>query len=57
MDQDGIIAIGLLTRRDLHLLGPAFDRLWPVERAPKFDELVRAIDQADEALRERSDAR
>ena len=57
MNQDGIIAIGLLTRRDLHLLGPTFDRLWPVERAPEFDELVRAIDQADERLRERSDAR
>ena len=53
MDQDGIIAIGLLTRRDLNLLGPAFDRLWPVEDAPTFDELLEAIDEADEQLRAR----
>lgn len=50
MDQDGIVAIGLLTRRDLNLLGPTFDRLWPVEEfreqdAP-FAELLRAIDEA-----------
>jgi hypothetical protein len=42
-----IVAIGLLTRRDLNLLGPTFDRVWPVEEVPAFDELLRAIDQAD----------
>jgi hypothetical protein len=42
-----IVAVGLLTQRDLTLLGPAFDRAWPVEEAPAFDELLRAIDQAD----------
>jgi hypothetical protein len=42
-----IVAIGLLTRRDLNLLGPTFDRAWPVEEAPAFDELLRAIDQVD----------
>lgn len=52
MDQDRIIAVGLLTRRDLSLLGPTFDRLWPVEDAPAFEELLRAIDAADEKLRE-----
>ena len=53
MDQDGIVAIGLLTRRDLTLLGPTFDRLWPVEDAPDFAEMLRAIDTADEELRQR----
>jgi len=53
MDQDGIVAIGLLTRRDLTLLGPTFDRLWPIEDAPGFAELLRAIDTADEELRQR----
>jgi len=52
MDQDGIVAIGLLTRRDLTLLGPTFDRLWPVEDAPDFAEMLRAIDTADEELRQ-----
>ena len=45
-----IIAVGLLTRRDLELLGPTFDRLWPVEEAPHFNELLRAIDEADRKL-------
>ena len=42
-----IVAVGLLTQRDLTLLGPTFDRAWPVEEAPAFDELLRAIDHAD----------
>jgi hypothetical protein len=45
-----IVAIGLLTKRDLRLLGPTFDRAWPVEEAPAFDDLVRAIDEADRRL-------
>ena len=53
MHAERIIAIGLLTRRDLKLLGPTFDRIWPVEEAPHFNELLRAIDDADQSLRER----
>ncbi len=45
-----IVAIGLLTRRDLDLLGPTFDRIWPVEEAPNFSELLHAIDDADRKL-------
>lgn len=45
-----IVAVGLLTRRDLKLLGPTFDRIWPVEEAPSFSELLRAIDEADRKL-------
>jgi hypothetical protein len=48
--QDRIVAVGLLTRHDLNVLGPTFDRAWPVEEAPTFDELLRAIDEADERL-------
>ena len=46
-----IVAVGLLTEREVNLLGAQFDRLWPVEQAPGFDELIRAIDEADERLR------
>ena len=53
MDQDGIVAIALLTRRDIDLLGPTFTRLWPVEEAPHFLELLQAIDRADDELRAR----
>lgn len=45
-----IVAVGLLTGRDLSLLGPTFDRAWPVEEAPAFNELLRAIDEADREL-------
>lgn len=51
MDQERIIAVGLLTRRDLDLLGPTFARAWPVEEAPDFAELLRSIDDADEEMR------
>jgi hypothetical protein len=50
--QDRIVAVGLLTQQDLNLLGPAFERAWPVEDAPSFDELLRAIDDADRKLQE-----
>ena len=45
-----IVAVGLLTGHDLSLLGPTFDRAWPVEEAPAFNELLRAIDEADRKL-------
>jgi len=45
---DKIVAVGLLTKRDVQLLGPTFERLWPLEEAPCFFELVRAIDEADQ---------
>jgi len=48
--QERIVAVGLLTRRDLNLLGPTFDRAWPVEDAPAFNELLRKIDEADGRL-------
>jgi hypothetical protein len=49
--QERIVAVGLLTQQDLSLLGPTFDRVWPVEEAPNFAELLRAIDEADRNLK------
>ena len=49
---DRIVAIGLLTKRDLRLLGPAFDRAWPLEDASQFETLLWAIDEAERALEE-----
>lgn len=51
MIQERIVAVGLLTQRDLNVLGPTFERAWPVEEAPSFNELLKAIDEADEKLR------
>jgi len=47
---DHIVAVGLLTQRDVNLLGPTFERLWPVEEAPDFEELLQAIDEAERDL-------
>ena len=46
-----IVAVGLLTQRDLDVLGDELSQYWPVEEAPIFSELLRAIDEADERLR------
>ena len=51
MPAERIVAVGLLTERDVGLLGPTFERLWPVEEAPSFSCLLRAIDAADRQLR------
>lgn len=56
MERDRIVAVGLLTSRDVALLGPTFDRLWPVEDAPEFRELLEAIDAADDDLAQRRGA-
>jgi hypothetical protein len=48
--KDRIVAVALLTEEDLDRLGDAFTRLWPVEDAPCFVELLRAIDEADAEL-------
>ena len=50
VSHERIVAVGLLTRRDMNMLGPTFDRAWPVEEAPSFSELLRAIDEADRKL-------
>jgi hypothetical protein len=47
-----IVAVALLTERDLGLLGPAFDRAWPVEEATSFEELLRAIDDSERRLKQ-----
>jgi hypothetical protein len=56
LPHDRIVAVGLLTQQDLTLLGPTFNRTWPVEEAPMFSELLRAIDEADRQLRSAEDA-
>ena len=47
-----IVAVGLLTQREVELLGHGFSRLWPVDETPCFTELIDAIDKADEQLKQ-----
>ena len=51
-DDDRIVAVGLLTKRDLALLGPHFARLYPVLPDAGFADLLKAIDLADDGRRE-----
>ena len=58
MASDRIVAVGLLTQREVEMLGHGFTRLWPVDETPCFAELIRAIDEADRKLaRDREKAR
>jgi hypothetical protein len=45
-----IVAVGLLTQREVDLLGQGFSRLWPVDDTPCFQDLLQAIDDADREL-------
>lgn len=47
-----IVAVGLLTQREVELLGHGFSRLWPVDKTPCFTDLIKAIDDADEQLQQ-----
>lgn len=53
--EERIVAVALLTRQELDVLGPSFDRAWPVEEAPFFGELLKAIDEADHKLARESE--
>lgn len=45
---DRIVAVGLLTAKDLEMLGTGFRRAFPIDRATEFDDLLLAIDEAVE---------
>ena len=47
MAQERIVAVGLLTQREVELLGHGFSRLWPIDDTPCFQDLLQAIDDAD----------
>jgi hypothetical protein len=42
-----IVAVGLLTQRDLDILGSGFRRAIPLDRGGGFDHLLVAIDDAE----------
>ena len=46
----GIVAVGLLTRADLERLGDQFTRCFPVSEDLSFDDLLRAIDEAEATI-------
>ena len=42
-----IVAVGLLTQRDVEVLGVGFRRLYPIENTVAFDDLLRRLDQIE----------
>ena len=42
-----IVAVGLLTQREVTLLGSQLSRLYPLEDDDAFADLVEAVDRAD----------
>jgi len=52
LPKERIVAVGLLTQREVELLGHGFSRLWPVDNTPCFTELIDAIDEADRKFEE-----
>ena len=51
MPDERIVAVALLTKSDIERLGEGFARYYPVDATPCFGDLLRAIDEADRALR------
>lgn len=49
--KEPIVAIGLLTQRDLDILGAGFQRAFPIDESPCFEDLLTAIDVADNKRR------
>ena len=47
MSRDRIVAVGLLTAKDLELLGSGFRRMYAVEEGDDFADLLRALDRFD----------
>lgn len=50
MNQDRIVAVGLLSQEDLNRLGTSFQRVFPLGQDNGFDDLLKAIDAAERTL-------
>ena len=54
MRSDNFVAVGLLTRRDLDVLGSGFRRAYPLQEATDFTSLLHLIDEVDRKREEPS---
>ena len=51
MSGEEFVAVGLLTRRDLDVLGSGFRRAYPLKDTTDFTALLIRIDEVDRARR------
>lgn len=54
---DKIVSVGLLTQRDLDVLGSSFTRHFPAPRDDAFADLIRRLDQIDAVTMEHGEDR
>ena len=47
MPSDRIVAVALLTQRNLETYGACLKKVFPIHEAPCFSDLLAAIDEAD----------
>ena len=53
MSSEDFVAVGLLTRRDLDVLGSGFRRAYPLKDTTDFTALLIRIDEIDRSRRPR----
>ena len=47
MEQEKFVAIGFLTQANLQMLGPSLRKVIPISQDARFDELLKALDEAE----------
>ena len=47
MSDERIVPVRLLTQANLDMLKGSLKKVYPINEAPRFDELLRALDDAD----------
>ena len=50
VEENEIVAIALLTREDVAMLGSALKKVFLIEATPRFDELTRWLDEAERTV-------
>lgn len=55
-EDDRVVAVGLLTRREVTEIGAQLSRLYPVDEESPFTDLLNAIDEADRRYHRRDNA-
>jgi hypothetical protein len=48
MPDDQIVAVALLTAENLRTFGSCLKKVYPIDQAPAFEDLIRALDEADQ---------
>jgi hypothetical protein len=46
VSNDRFVAVGLLTESNIRMLGPSLRQVFPIPRDHKFDDLLKALDDA-----------